>query len=104
MNVYIGPQLILQLNIEGISQAKCDYLTRLVNDFNVYLILLQETHTKDEDDLYRRGFIHGFELISAIHDKRYGTAIYIKSLQAEYEILFEEVVNDIFLSAVLVAG
>lgn len=36
------------------------------------------THTKDDNDLQKRGFIAGYIVIGAIHHKQYGIATYVK--------------------------
>lgn len=48
----LGPQFrILQLNIEGISRDKSEYLAKVVQGNNISIILLQETHTADANQL-----------------------------------------------------
>ncbi|KAL4107168.1 hypothetical protein QTP88_017552 [Uroleucon formosanum] len=52
----MGPQLrILQLNIEGISRSKGDYLSRLLVENNIRVLVLQETHADNASDLLSRG-------------------------------------------------
>jgi hypothetical protein len=60
----IGMNLkICQLNIEGISRSKSEYLARLTRDESVIdVIAIQETHTSFDVDLCQRG-----EMIDAIH-------------------------------------
>lgn len=41
----------LQLNVEGLSQDKCEVITRIAADHEVDLILLQETHINSEEDM-----------------------------------------------------
>lgn len=62
--------LVCQLNIEGISRAKSDYLSRL---------LTEETHTPTNEALSTRGYIHGFQILEAINHTKHGIATYIKS-------------------------
>jgi hypothetical protein len=46
---------ICQLNIEGISRSKSEYLARLTRDEDVIdVIAIQETHTSFDVDLYQR--------------------------------------------------
>lgn len=61
-------------NIEGISEAKCEVLTKFMNKERVDIIALQETHTKNDHDLQKRGYV----LTGAIHHKQYGIATHVK--------------------------
>src|SRR5699024_204694 len=51
---------ICQLNIEGISKDKCDFLSKMASRERVDVIVLQETHTSSEMDLFSRGQIPGY--------------------------------------------
>lgn len=76
----VGPQLyILQLNIEGISRNKAEYLSRLLLDNKIDILLLQETHAEKEEDLLNRGSIAGLRLANATYHIKYGTAIYTRN-------------------------
>lgn len=60
----LGPLFkVCQLNTEGIS----DYLSKLLLDHNIDVVLLQETHTSDESQLRKRRKIHGYRLIGATY-------------------------------------
>lgn len=62
----VGPTLrICQINVEGISCAKSDYLSKLCADENIDVALVQETHTGTIEDLKKRGKVEGFELVAA---------------------------------------
>lgn len=75
----LGPSVrICQLNVEGISKAKCDFLSKFLLDNNIDVLLLQETHTKSDDEILKRGRIKGFEILGATHSQFYGTATYIR--------------------------
>ena len=51
---------ICQMNVEGISRAKSEYMSRLFKEEEVNVALIQETHTETPEDLRKRGYIHGF--------------------------------------------
>ena len=54
-SVPIGPSMqILQINVEGLSLAKCEVLSKLADDYDVDVLLLQETHLKHLADLNGR--------------------------------------------------
>jgi hypothetical protein len=59
----VGPQLyILQLNIEGLSCNEAEYLSRLLLDNKINVLLLQETYAEKEEDLLNKGSIAGLRL------------------------------------------
>lgn len=95
---------ICHFNIESISRDKCALLSRIMLEEGVHVICLQETHTKDDEDLRKRGFIPGFRLLSAVHHPQYGIAIYVDPSISDCKILLESTIYDVFISAVSVAG
>lgn len=80
-NRNVGPHLrICQLNIEGISKSKCEYLhSKVLYTNKIDVIVLQETHVDNEDDLLFRGFITGYDLVGATYHKHYGIATYVRN-------------------------
>lgn len=73
----LGPQLrILQLNMEGISMEKSSYLERLLQERKIDVVMLQETHVPDKQQMTRRARITGFTLVSALYHRSYGSATY----------------------------
>jgi len=95
----VGPQLhILQLNIEGISRNKAEYLSRLLLDNKIKVLLLQETHAEKEEDLLNRGSIAGFRLAHATYHNKYGTAIYIRNDTSDWEHICTTITNNISLT------
>lgn len=105
MNILIGNHLrICQLNIEKISKPKCEVLARLAYEKDIHVILLQETATRNEADMSRRGEIAGFNMVAAIHSAAYGIATYIKSSIDDYEILEELVNQDTFIITINIQG
>src|SRR5699024_12557098 len=51
---------VCQLNIEGISKDQCDFLSKMALRERVDVIVLQETHTSSEINLFSRGHIPGY--------------------------------------------
>lgn len=70
---------ICQINIEGISRAKCQYLHRILKDNEIDIVAVQETHTENEDQLQSRGRIPGYDLIGATYSRSHGAAVYARS-------------------------
>ena len=68
-----GPN-ILQLNVEGLTRAKCDVIYNICSRHAISVILLQETHSKSDSDIN----IHGFSLVDAIHHPHHGIATLVK--------------------------
>lgn len=70
----IGPTIrICQLNVESISRAKCECISKLLLDGEVDVVAVQETHAENEESLTRRGRISGYTLLGAT----YGIATYV---------------------------
>lgn len=70
---------ICQINIEGISRAKCKILGRILTEQNIDVVAVQETHTENEEQLCQRGEIPGYDLIGATYHRCYGVATYVRS-------------------------
>uniref|UniRef100_W5N2X9 Endonuclease/exonuclease/phosphatase domain-containing protein n=1 Tax=Lepisosteus oculatus TaxID=7918 RepID=W5N2X9_LEPOC len=68
-----GP-CILQINVEGLTRAKCVVINHLAQEHNAQVILLQETHTKDNSNIK----IYGYHLIGAIYHAHHGVATLVK--------------------------
>lgn len=50
----VSPQLnVFQLNIDGISPEKSSYLSRLPQELKADVVILQETHTPNEQQLHK---------------------------------------------------
>jgi hypothetical protein len=82
----IGPIIkICQLNIEGISKDKCDYLAKLAKKMEIDVIVLQETHTGTEEQLHSRGLISGYILVDHLCSSIYGLATYVRENLSNYE-------------------
>lgn len=78
-NLTIGASIrILSLNIEGISMAKCEYLTHLLKKHDVDIVLLQETHL-DDNQAPSRYNIRGYDVIHQQNHKKYGLLTYARA-------------------------
>lgn len=79
MTLRVGAVLkICHFNIEGISNAKSELLGRIYRQKTIDVIAIQESHTFDNADLCRRGYIAGYVLIGAIHLKQYVIATFVR--------------------------
>ena len=65
---------ILQLNVEGLTRAKCEVIQNICYRHAISVILLQETHTKSNSDIN----IPGFSLVDAIHHPHHGIATLVR--------------------------
>ena len=98
----IGTSLrIYQINAEGMSRAKSDYLARSTKDLDIDIILLQETHIRDET-CESKLRVNGFKLIAAVHHAKYGVATYLRHDLTDFCVLEESSNNDIFTATVKV--
>lgn len=70
---------VLQINIEGISRSKSDFLSKLALENDVDVICIQETHASDQSQLRSRGNIPGYKLLGATYHQSYGTATFVQN-------------------------
>lgn len=61
LTLNLGNIRICQLNVEGINKSKCEFLSQLLLNNDPDLIILQETHVENEEQLRARGRIPGYE-------------------------------------------
>jgi exonuclease III len=101
----VGPQIcILQLNIEGISRAKTEYLIKLLSIHKIDVILLEETHDSNKEQLRAGGHISGFLLADATYDRMYGSATYLRETILDWQPTNTLVTHDISIITTKVAG
>lgn len=86
---------VMYLNIEGISKEKSEVLHRIAVENDVDVLCLQETHTKSDEDLFKRSSFPTFDLVDALNDPRYGIATYVKNTIQNCNFISKECLNDI---------
>lgn len=92
----IGPSVrFCQINIEGISYAKSQYISKLLKDDDIDIVAIQETHCESEQELQKRGKIPGYELLGATYHRAYGAATYVKSNIENASVVSISTENDI---------
>lgn len=69
---------VCELNIKGISRAKTEYLSKLADENIIQVLVLQETHAKNDDDLWKRSVIYRFNLPGAVHSQIYRIATHVR--------------------------
>ena len=69
-----GPTL-MQINVEGLTEAKREVIQHLAQKHPAMGLLLQETHSTKDEQLQ----IPGFNIITAIHHPKHGIATYARS-------------------------
>ena len=70
---------LLQINIEGISKPKSQYLSKICMENKIDIIIIQETYTADENQIMLRGRIPGYDLLGGTYNKAYGVATYVRN-------------------------
>lgn len=101
----IGPSVrICQLNIEGFSKSKSEYLSRILLELNIDVAVIQETHCTDEANLLARGKLIGYNLIAAQYHHAYGTATYVKNSIDNAEFIEASERNNIFTTTIDIGG
>ncbi|KAL4135432.1 hypothetical protein QTP88_007041 [Uroleucon formosanum] len=87
---------IMQINVEGISKAKFEVLEILLLEQNVDILLIQETHKSDEEQLSKRGFINGYTVAGATYHSKYSTATYVRE-NLKWKFIQATDYNNIFI-------
>lgn len=78
--IILGESLrICQINIEGASAEKSEYLSKLAYDERTEVLTVQETHIGDEREFNTRGLINGFRVAAYVLSLVYGAATYVRS-------------------------
>lgn len=96
MTKSLGPRFTaLQLNIEGISKDKSEFLSKLCHEKSVDIILLQETHTATDEQLVNRGTIPGYTLVDSLNSAVHGNATYIKNAITNFKRICKTVFEDV---------
>ena len=73
-----GPSIrVCQLNVEGLSRAKCDYLGKYLAKHNIDALALKETHIANQEKASKL-LIPGFHLVANQHHPKYGLATFVK--------------------------
>jgi len=105
MTLRVGAVLrICHFNIEGISNAKSELLGSICRQKAIDVIAIQETHTVDNADLCKRGYIAGYVLIGAIHHKQYGVATYVRDNIDSVRMIISECSRNIEVLAIEICG
>ena len=95
---------VLDINIEGISKSKSEFLSKLCIENAVDVILVQETHTVNAEELNKRGKVAGYQVVAAEFHSKYGIATYVRQGIKNIAALTSQKVVDIFQSAVKING
>lgn len=97
----IGPSLrICQVNVEGMSRAKGEYLSKLSVDENVDVLVIQETHTETLAQMESRGKIEGFNLIGVEFSRVHGIATYAKQNITDVRVVESNSNGNIYSSTI----
>ena len=67
--------MLLQLNVEGLTNTKINVIEDLAQKRNPTAIALQETHANDTSHLK----MCGYQLAARIESNTYGTATFVKN-------------------------
>lgn len=78
--------IIIQINVEGLTRAKCEYLQNLAADQSETVLSLQETHIPIYGNS-KHYQIPGFKLACYHNHNKYGLAIFVKSEITKYNLI-----------------
>lgn len=102
---HIGPSSrICQINIEGVSRSKGEYLSKFLAEKNISVLLVQETHTESNEELNSRCQINGFDLVVAEHSRPHGIAIYVKQGSTDVHIVESNTMNNVYSSVIRIGA
>lgn len=80
---------ICQLNIEGISQSKCQYLGKISKEDAVDILLILEAHMENDEQAWSGAKIPANDIIGIIFHGRYGSLVYArKDIETIYLISY----------------
>lgn len=57
--------LICQINVEGLRRSKNQHVSKFLLNSNIDMAIHQETNIENEEQQFRRGKIHGYDLFGA---------------------------------------
>lgn len=56
----------MQLNVEGFSKSKAEVLERIAMKGKIDVLVVQETHIADQEELLKRRLITGFTILPVL--------------------------------------
>lgn len=97
----IGDTLkICQVNVEGLSRDKTEFLSKLLAEEAADVLMIQETKKSEECRLIETGNIKNFTLIESIGHAQYGIATYAKSNIKDVSLVCKIDVDNIAILAI----
>ena len=94
---------IIQINVEGQSHEKCQYLARLQRENDIDVAVLQETHVKEASSP-QRYTIHGYDMTDATYHPKYGTATYVREDLNARSVVVDSHQSNSYVTAIKVSG
>lgn len=58
--------------------SKSDLLSTKLQEYDIQVALIQETHTTDESQLSARGQMEGYDIVAHVNHRSYGIATYVR--------------------------
>lgn len=95
--------IVLQINVEGLTKAKCEYLQKLAEEYGASILSLQETHVAP-NTILSKFTISGFNLACQHQHNKYGLSIYIKSNISQFCAAPPIIIGDTVTIAVKING
>lgn len=102
----IGPTLrICQVNVEGMSRPKGDYLAKVsAEEKKIDILMIQETHIETMDGMEVRGKVDGLDLIVAEGSRVHGIATYVRKNISDIRIIESKSSEGIYSSTHIRVG
>lgn len=95
---------ICQINVEGMSRSKSEFLSKFLAEMNLDVLLIQETHASSMENLNARGKIVGYDVIAAEHSSAHGIAIYVKQGISNVSVVESTTSSNIYTSVIRIGS
>lgn len=101
----IGPKMrVYQVNVEGISCAKSDFLSKQFKAENIDIGVIQETHTTSLENIMARGKIPGYDLVVSELSRSHGIATYKRTSMKDVSVVNSITADNIYSSTVAIGS
>ena len=95
---------VLSINIEGASKAKSQILNKIAVDHEVHIIHVQETHTRNVEELNSRLCVPGYTAIDNIFHAKYGISTLIMDGLPPAKVLHKSELDNLEVIVINVCG
>lgn len=104
-HINIGESLkVYQINVEGASASKSEYMSRDAFEQKADVIVAQETHISNGNEYHSRGLVNGYRVVAYLLSPVYGSATYVRSDISNVKVLHMSSIDDVWCIVIEVDG